>query len=364
MKQYQLNRIANILVNHSIKAKVGELIEVHVADLGISLAIPVYNRLLGLGAYPVVVITDSRFGKSFFDYANTKQLTHIPKYSLIREKEFDGSIGIYGERNPDILKDCDVEKMMVRGKATKVISDISHSKKWVITNYPTTGLAKKAGMTLAEYTKFYYDVINIDYERLSVINNKIKMIGDKSSTVKILDGETSLVFSIKGRKGISCDGSYNIPDGEVFYTPIKESVNGHIVFTTPTIKYGKKFDRIDLAFRQGRVYASKAYYRGKDKTKDLKIILDTDKGSRYLGEFGIGTNPNIKRFTTDILFDEKVRGTIHLALGQSYKEATEDNRSAIHWDLIKTFSKKGMVLLDQVNIISNQKLNVGGSDEI
>jgi len=363
MRQYQLSRVADILVNHSIKAKEGELIEVHVADLGIPLATHVYRQLLDIGAHPIVVITDDKFGKIFYDYAKTDQLTHIPKYSLIKAKELDGSIGIYGERNPDALKDCDISKIMTRSKAGKKVSDITHSKKWVITNYPTTGLAKNAGMTLKEYTKFYYNAININYRELTAINERLKVVGDKAKDVKITDIDADLTFSIAGRVGISCDGSYNIPDGEVFYTPIKESVNGYIRYTTPTVKYGKKFDKVELVFKDGKVVKAKASYKGKNKTKELETILDTDAGSRYLGEFGIGTNPNIKEFTTDILFDEKVKGTIHLALGQSYKEAGKDNDSAIHWDLIKTFSPEGMVLLDGVNIISNEKLNViGGSD--
>jgi aminopeptidase len=191
-------------------------------------------------------------------------------------------------------------------------------------------MAQLAGMSTEQFEDFYFDVCTLDYAKMSEAEKPLKDRMERTDRIRIVGPlDTNLEFSIKGIPAIQCDGDRNIPDGEVFTAPVRDSVNGVIHFNAGTIYQGKPFDNIRLVFKDGKIVEA----TGSD-TKALNDILDTDDGSRYVGEFALGFNPHIKRAMRDILFDEKINGSIHLTPGRAYEEADNGNRSKIHWDMV------------------------------
>lgn len=211
------------------------------------------------------------------------------------------------------------------------VSELKFKKNnWVLCGYPSVPAAEDAGMSLSEFEDFVFSATNIDWSEMSKRQDLLKGIVDKGRHVRIIGEGTDLSFSIKGNKAIKCDGKCNMPDGEVFTAPKRDSVNGKVSFSFPTVYMGKEVRDVVLHFKDGRVVKASA-----SRNEDfLKKMLEVDEGARYLGEFGIGMNYAIKRFIKNTLFDEKIGGTIHLALGMAYKESGGKNESAIHWDMI------------------------------
>jgi aminopeptidase len=216
------------------------------------------------------------------------------------------------------------------------------SKRWVLTNYPVESFAQDSCMSLEEYEEFLLDAVLVDYKKMDEDMDKIINIFDIANTIRIVGRETDLTFSIQGRKGTKCSGQNNVPDGEVYYAPVTDSASGHIYYEFPAIRYGNQVDGVRLEFKAGRIISAKA-----DTNKEfLNQMLDTDEGARYLGEFGIGLNYGIKKFIKNILFDEKIGGTIHLAAGNAYEGSGGDNRSVLHWDMIKELRDCGEIYAD------------------
>jgi aminopeptidase len=207
-------------------------------------------------------------------------------------------------------------------------------------------------MSLEEFEDFAFDAMLIDYKKLSKQEEKIKKILDKGSKVRIIGKDTDISFSIKGRVGVKCAGERNIPDGEVMTAPVEKSTEGHIAYSYPAIYGGKEVSGVKLWFKKGKVVKATA----EKNEKYLHAMLKTDKGASYLGELGIGMNYGIKRFIKQILFDEKIGGTIHLALGSAYKECKGTNESALHWDMILDLKKGGKLIVDGKVIQKNGKL--------
>jgi aminopeptidase len=242
--------------------------------------------------------------------------------------------------------------MADRRKVTKPISELILKKdNWVILEYPTNALAQDAEMSLEEYQDFVFDACNIDWSAIEKKQTKLKEVFDKGEEVHILGEDTDLTFSIKGRTANKCYGTRNMPDGEVFLAPVDDSANGHIKYTFPVIYMGKEVDGVKLWFENGKVIKATA-----EKNEEfLKEMIAMDEGASRLGEFGIGMNYNIQKFTKQILFDEKIGGTIHLALGMAYKEGGGVNESALHWDMIKDLRKGGKIILDGKTVQENGK---------
>ncbi len=352
MKDSRVEKLADILVNYSAKVKKGDTVLIRGDELGKPLILEVYRKVIEAGGNPLTSVSFDEMNKIFYDSASKEQLSHTSKIKLYEAKNCDAVIIVHAPANSKSLTTVNPAKMTMRSKANKPISEIIVNKKrWVLTNYPTQALAQDAEMSIEEYEDFLFNATNLDWVKVDREQERIKKVIDKGRTVRIVGKNTDLTFSIKGRKGIKCSGSSNMPDGEIFYAPVEDSANGHIYYEFPAIHGGKEVTGIRLGFEKGKVVKATA-----EKNEEyLFAMLDTDKGARYLGEFGIGTNYGIKRFTRDILFDEKIGGTVHLALGRSYKESGGKNDSAIHWDMIKELREDGALYLDGKRIQENGK---------
>ncbi|NUO78714.1 aminopeptidase, partial [candidate division KSB1 bacterium] len=201
--------------------------------------------------------------------------------------------------------------------------------KWVVLRFPNASMAQQAGMSTEAFEDFYFEVCTMDYGRMSHAMQALKEYMEHTDRVRLVGPDTDLEFSIKGIPAVPCGGEYNIPDGECFTAPVRESVNGRIHFNTPTIYQGVPFSDIEFVFRNGKIISATS-----DKAKRLNEILDTDGGARYIGEFSLGFNPLIKKPMLDILFDEKIAGSFHFTPGNAYEHADNGNRSQVHWDLV------------------------------
>jgi aminopeptidase len=270
-----------------------------------------------------------------------------------KAKLTDVYIYIRSDANLKELSSIKSKKISIRSKARKPVKDVLLAKRWCLTQYPTPAYAQEAGMSLAEYENFLYSAVLIDWPKARKRMKSLQRVMNETDVVHILGEGTDLTFSIRGRKAILSDGTHNMPGGEVFTAPVDDSATGKIYFDLPAIRYGKEVRDVRLKLEQGEIVDYSAS-KGEDL---LEAMIGTDEGSQRLGEFAIGTNYGIKKFTRNILFDEKIGGTIHLAIGRAYPECGGVNNSAIHWDFIKTM-KPGQVLMDGRVVLQDGKLKV------
>ncbi len=341
----RISKQADILVNYSLKVKKGEKILIQSDFFSKPLVLELYKKLIKKGASEVRVNFGSvDFQEIFFKYSSSSQRKSFSKISMYEIKNVDCWIGILSPENTRALSSIDPKLISERVLVTKKVSDWRVEKtRWVISIFPTHSLAQEANMSLNEYEDFVFSSINdVVWGLLKEKQTKIKKLLDKTKLVKIVNRDTNLTFSIEGRKAESCSGEFNMPDGEVFTSVVENSVNGFITFSYPAIYLGREFENVRLEFKNGKVIKATS----SKNEKDLNKILDTDRGARFVGEFGIGTNYKIKKFTKEILFDEKIGGTIHLALGKGFKETLSKNNSSIHWDMICDLRSGGALSFD------------------
>lgn len=342
MRDSRLDRFADVLAEHSLKIKQGENVVIRANILARPLIDEFYKKAVLKGANVFTHILMDEHKKFFMENAGDKQLKNMNVlYEDIYDKA-DAVLAIEAPENTKNLSNVPPKKNM---EYTKVISPVLKkimSKKWVITNYPVESFAQDSGMSLEEYEDFLYDAVLVDYEKMDREMDKIINIFDAANTIRIVGRDTDLTFGIQGRKGTKCSGQNNIPDGEVYYTPVTNSANGHIYYEFPAVRYGCQVDGVRLEFKDGKIINAKA----DSNEQFLNQMLDTDEGARYLGEFGIGLNYGIKKFIKNILFDEKIGGTIHLAAGNTCDNSEGDNRSAVHWDMIKELRDSGEIYAD------------------
>ncbi|MFH1889551.1 MAG: aminopeptidase [Nanoarchaeota archaeon] len=345
----RISKQADILINHSLKVKKGERVLIESDILSKPLVLELYKRMLQKGASEVRINFGSErfseeFQEIFLKYSTSLQRRNFPKTSFYEIKNVDCWIGIIAPSNTKALSSIDPKVISERMIITKPIRQWRVDKtRWVITLFPTNSLAQEAGMSLSDYEDFVFSSINdVSWNSLKEKQAKLKKLMDKTKLVKIVSKDTNLSFSIEGRKAESCFGSFNMPDGEVFTSVVENSVNGFITFSFPAIYLGREFENVRLEFKNGKVVKATS----SKNEKDLNKILDSDRGARFIGKFGIGTNSKIQRFTKDILFDEKIGGTIHLALGRGYKETLSKNVSSIHWDMICDLRTGGALSFD------------------
>lgn len=352
MADPRTKKLADILVNYSIKIKKGDMIELNFGVDAKELALECYKLILKKGAYPAVHAGVPGFAYAYYKNASKEQLEHFPKMAMIEAKMAAGSINIGAAHNTKEMTRINPKKVTIRRKVTKPVSDVFiKQNNWVICEFPTNALAQDAEMSLEEFEDFVYSACLRDWAKDSKKQDKLKKILDKGKEVRITAEDTDLRFSIAGRQGIKCDGKRNMPDGEVFIAPVENTTEGHIKYTYPIIYGGREVDGVSLKFHKGKVIEAKA----EKGEKFLKEMIKTDKGSCRLGEFGIGVNQGIKQFIKQILFDEKIEFTIHLALGMAYPEGGGKNKSAIHWDMIKDLRRGGTFFIDGKPIQKNGK---------
>jgi aminopeptidase len=310
-----------------------------------SLLLAVYKEIILAGAHPVLKIGLKESSPFFYNHAKPHQINKYPDITEMMINKSHKYIGISSESNTRELTNCDSKKITARAKATKKISDLicnNQPKMYrVSTSYPTHALAQEAEMSLNEYENFFYNACLQDWPKISRQMSKILKCFKENSKVHLLGKGVDLVMKVHGKLAKADDGKENMPGGEIFMAPVRESLNGTIKFDYPAIRDGKEVSDIELEFKDGKVVSAKA-----SKNEDfLRSMLATDENASYVGELGIGCNPKVNKFTKDLLFDEKIGGTIHLALGTAYKDNGGGNDSAIHWDIVKDM-KKGKIIVD------------------
>lgn len=341
---YRLIDFAKLLVQTSTRVKRGDTVLIHIVDEGQALATEVSKEVARVGGQPLIITTPSEATRGFYQVADDETLTAMPTHYLALVKASDVIISIRSNTNTKSLSNIDPTKIRARAKALQPLQEARLSKRWCLTQYPTPGYAQDAEMALREYEDFVYSAILIDWQEEVEAMRRLKKMLDETDEVRLIGEKTDLTMSIKGRTAVVGGPTHNVPGGEVFTAPLDDSAQGAIYFDLPAVVHGKEVEGIRLRFEGGMVVE----YSAKKNETLLKSMIETDEGARRLGELGIGANRGIQRFTKNILFDEKIDGTIHLALGRAYKECGGVNESAIHWDMIKTMdpAKGSRILFD------------------
>jgi aminopeptidase len=336
-------QLADILVHHSVKAKAGEKVLIIGSETAAPLIREIYRKVMQAGAVPVTQVGLSGLNKIYYELANDDQLADI-EYSQWLYQYADCLIQIQSADNTKELTGIDPARIALRRKATAPLSRylMQGGCRWVLTLYPTQAYAQEAEMALEDYEDFVYSATNVDYAAMEREMRAAAERFNRANQVRIVGKETDLTVDIEGRRAVICAGEHNVPDGEFFFTPNHLRTEGTIYFEWPTIFSGREIQGIRLTFRKGRIVE----FSAEKGQPFLEQALNTDEGARYLGELGIGANFGITSPTKDILFDEKIGGSVHLAVGRAYEEAGAGNDSAIHWDMVKNLKEGGRIYLD------------------
>lgn len=347
-------KLAEILVHHSIKAKAGDRVQVRLTShLALPLGREVYKKLIDIGAHPYLDISDEGVSKYYVDHATQIQIQNPPVIQKFVAQWADKSIVIEADIDTRELATANAKNMLARSKVLKPIRDISIKKPWVITYYPTPAMAQDANMGFEEFQEFFYQSCFRDWKKEEKRLKILASMLNNATLIEVRGVKTDLKLSAKGRVFIPCAGEYNMPDGEVFTAPVDDSVEGEVYFNYPLLRQGKMIRDIHLRFEKGKIVKADA-----TENKDFLIqILDTDVGARRLGEFAIGTNANIQNYMYNVLFDEKIQGTVHMAVGEAYEECRGINKSAIHMDIVKDMNAiDSSVVADGKVILKNGTL--------
>ena len=324
------DRLAKILVEYSIRLKRNENVLIETFDVPDEMTVALVRAAQKVGATPFTQIQHTKVSRAVALVATERQLNFAAAHELRRMKKMHGYIAIRGSDNITELSDVPAKQLKLLAKKMRPVQDQRVKKtKWVVLRWPNSSMAQLAGMSTEAFENFYFDVCTLDYRKLQPGMRALKSLFERTDRVEVKGPGTDLRFSVKGIPAIICGGDRNIPDGEVFTAPVKDSVEGHVTFNAPTIYQGTSFDGIRLEFRQGKIVKATA-----NETERLNKILDSDSGARYIGEFSLGFNPYILQPMRDILFDEKIAGSFHFTPGQAYEEADNSNRSQVHWDMV------------------------------
>ncbi len=328
------SKLAENLVNYSCSVKRGEKVLIEVRDVNESFVVKLVKAVQLAGGLPFVDIQYGRVNRELMKTYTADYGKLQTKYELTRMSDIDAYISVRGMNN--LYEMSDVPSENIKNKSLYYALPIHHrircKKKWVLLNYPGGAYAQNAGMSSEAFEDFFFNVCNLDYSKMDKAMDALVTLMDKTDKVRIVAKGTDLTFSIKGIKAIKCSGSYNIPDGEVYTAPVKDSVNGVIEYNIPTVQSNSRFDNIRLVVANGKIIEATC----QGDNKKLNEILNTDDGSRYFGEFALGVNPYVVKPMLDILFDEKMCGSIHLTPGACYEEASNGNESAVHWDMVQS----------------------------
>lgn len=331
MKDPRCDDLAKVLTRHSTKLKKGEHVLIDAFDIPRPMIVALIRAVRAAGAIPFVDLHDARVSRELALGATEKQLTVAAGLEMARMRKMQAYIALRGSHNITEASDVPKDKLrLISGKMRAVTNYRVNHTKWVVLRWPTPGMAQQAGMSTEAFEDFFFRVCTMDYGRMRPGMDALRRLMEKTDKVHVTGPGTDLRFSIKGIGAIACGGDRNIPDGEVFSCPVKDSVEGHVTFNVPTIYQGTPFDSIRLEFESGRIRRA-ITPRHQDR---LRAILDSDPGSRYIGEFALGFNPHILEPIRDILFDEKIAGSFHFTPGQAYETAGNGNKSRIHWDMV------------------------------
>ncbi|WNF36085.1 aminopeptidase [Bacillaceae bacterium IKA-2] len=332
MRDPRIQTLAKNLINYSVKLQKGENVLIENFGLQKELVKALIEEAYRAGGNPFVSLKDHEVDRALLLQANEKQLELLAEFEAKVMKKMDAYIGLRAGNNISELGDVPSEQISLHGKTigTKVHREIRvPNTKWVVLRYPSASMAQLASMSTEAFENFYFDVCNLNYGQMDQAMTPLLELMNKTDKVKITGEGTDLTFSIKDIPAVKCAGNMNIPDGEVYTAPVKNSVNGTITYNTSSPYQGFTFEKITLTFKDGKITEAIS-----NDTERLNKIFDTDEGARYIGEFAIGVNPFIQHPMKDILFDEKIDGSFHFTPGQCYDDAYNGNNSSIHWDIV------------------------------
>jgi aminopeptidase len=364
MRDSRLEKLADVLVNYSVGVKKGQLVRINGPVVSQPLVLALFRKVLAAGGHPMVRMAPEETAEIFVKHATDEQLRYLNPVAVFEYERIDCSIGIWADENTKALTNSDPKKLGLQQAARKPLMDIFLNKaaegklKWCGTQFPCQAAAQDAEMSLAEYEDFVFSAGLLDRPDpvaawRSVSERQQRLVdflnGKKEYHVVAANG-TDVRMIVADHTWINCDGHENFPDGEVFTGPVIESVEGQINFSFPAVHHGREVQDVKLTFKGGKVVDASA-----SKGEEFLIsMLDMDKGSRFLGECAIGTNYNIRQYTRNTLFDEKIGGTVHFALGAGYPETGNTNESGLHWDMVVDLRSGGFIEVD------GQKLNENG----
>jgi len=363
MRDPRLEKLADVLVNYSVRVKKDQVVRISGPPVAQPLIVPLYRSVLAAGGHPIVRVAPDEVQELLLKHGTDEQLRFVNPITAFEYERIDCSIGVWGEDNTKSLSNVDPKRIGLSQAARKPLLEVFMKRaaegklNWVGTQFPGNAAAQDAEMSLSEYEDFVFSAGKLDkpdpvaaWKQVSERQQRLTdfLNGKRDYRVVAANG-TDVRMSVAGHKWINCDGHHNFPDGEVFTGPVVDSVNGTIRFSFPAVHHGREVDGVRLTFKDGKVVDASA-----DKGEAfLFSMLDTDAGSRFLGECAIGTNYDITRYTRNTLFDEKIGGTVHFALGAGYPETGNKNESGLHWDMVVDLRQGGYIEIDGVKINEN-----------
>jgi len=330
MHDPRFDKLAKLLTGFSTALQKDDKVLIDAFDIPAEMTVALIRAVRDCGAVPFVQIHQGRVAREMARDASEDQYDFLSKHELARMKQMAAYIAVRGGENIAEMSDVPSDRMKLVSKKMKPVIDHRVKKtRWCILRWPSASMAQQAGMSTEQFENFFFDVCTLDYAKMKPGMKALKELMESTDLVEIKGPGTDLRFSIKGIPAIPCGGTHNIPDGEVFTAPVKNSVQGVISFNAPTIYQGSPFDSIRLEFKDGKIVDASA-----NNTDKLNHILDSDAGARYIGEFSFAFNPYILHPMRDILFDEKIAGSFHFTPGQCYEQTENGNKSQVHWDMV------------------------------
>ena len=329
-------QLAKNLVSYSCEVQRGENVWIDAIGVDASFVTALVEEVYAAGGYPYVNVVDNRVQRAVMMGMDEELARRMCAFDAAKMDAMQCYIGVRGGENAFETSDVDPARMTAYNKLYS--HPVHHERrvaktKWVVLRWPTQGMSAMSGMSTAAFEDFYFKVCNLDYRKMDEAMTPLVELMNRTDKVRLVAPGTDLTFSIKGIPAVKCSGRRNIPDGEVYTAPVRDSVNGRITYNVPSKYNGKKFENISLVFKDGKIVEATA-----NDSEAVNRVFDTDEGARYVGEFSFGLNPFIRDAMGDILFDEKIAGSIHFTPGSCYDEAPNGNNSAIHWDLVLDMS--------------------------
>ncbi|MDL2225391.1 aminopeptidase [Eubacteriales bacterium OttesenSCG-928-M02] len=349
MRDPRIEDFCDVLLDHSVKVQAGENIAINMRDYDVEMATALVEGIYKRGGRPFVNLSDARVTAASYKGMDETYAKLLAEFNNPKMERMQGYVSLVGGNNAMEMSNVPAEAMAIyRSLVWKPQDEIIRKNdiKWVVVEYPTPGAAQRAGMSTPEFEDFFFDACCVDYEKMSKGMDVLVQWMERTDRVHITGPGTDLTLSIKGQPAIKCDGVNNVPDGEVFTGPIKDSIDGVVSFNVDSVEGGFQYSNIQLTFEKGKCVKATA-----NDGERINKTLDTDEGARYVGEFALGVNPAIKRPMLSTLFDEKIAGSFHMALGACYDDAPNGNESAIHWDMICIQTKEyggGEITFDDV----------------
>ena len=323
-------KLARLLVEYSTALRKGDKVLIDAIDIPDEFTVELMRAARRVGATPLVEVRHGRITREILRDTNETHAALVRDVEMFRMKKVQAYIALRGSANMNETSDVPSNQMALYSRLLRPVLNYRVNKtRWVVLRWPTPSMAQAAGLSTEAFEDFYFDVCTMDYPRMAKAMMPLERRMRRADRVQLKGPGTDLLFSIKGIGAKMCKGDRNIPDGEVFSCPVKDSVHGTIQFNTPTLYSGTRFDNVRLEFEHGKIVNASA-----NNTKRLNEILNTDAGARYIGEFSLGFNPHILTPMCDILFDEKIAGSLHFTPGQAYEQCDNGNRSAVHWDMV------------------------------